>query len=102
MPNQRTHASADPVERSFRDSFPASDPPSWTGIHAGGGAPAREAGSRRAAVPPLSSLDHIRGDPASRAGAPPPAWVPVQLGGSLAGKESRELRSTGSADACVR
>ena len=63
MPNQRTHASADPVERSSRDSFRASDPPSWTGIHAGGGAPAREAGSRRAAVPPLSSLDHIRGDP---------------------------------------
>ena len=63
MPNQRTHASADPVERSSRDSFRASDPPSWTGTHAGGGAPAREAGSPRAAVPPLSSLDHIRGDP---------------------------------------
>lgn len=63
MPNHRTDASPDPVELSSRHSFPASDLPSWTGTHAGGAGQRQAVESMWTGIPPLSSLDHVRGDP---------------------------------------
>lgn len=60
--NDRPYTSSDPVELSSRDSFPASDPPGWIGSHRAAGWPTKEDPIVAHIIPPLTSLDHVRGD----------------------------------------
>ena len=63
MPNHRADALPDLIEQGSRESFTDGDPQRWVGARGGTATQIPAVAAMWAGVPPLSSFDHVRGDP---------------------------------------